>query len=60
MPRNDDWKVFLGIHRNRPDVHAKPEEVVTKLVAEEAAIVTEAVGVDTGPRHALRRTGAGV
>ena len=40
-PRNDDWMVFLEILRNRPDVHAKPEEVVTRLVAQEAAIKRE-------------------
>ena len=41
VPRNDDWKVFLEILRNKPDLHAKPEEVVTKLVAQEAAIKRE-------------------
>ena len=41
MPRNDDWKVFLEILRNKPDLHVKPEEVVTKLVAQEAAIKRE-------------------
>ena len=41
VPRNDDWKVFLEILRNRPDIHAKPEEVVTKLAVQEAAIKRE-------------------
>ena len=33
VPRNDDWKVFLEILRNKPGLRVKPEEVVTKLVA---------------------------
>ena len=41
VPRNDDWKVFLEVLRNKPDLPVKPEEVVTKLVAQEAAIKRE-------------------
>ena len=29
----NDWKVLLEILRNKPELHAKPEEVVTTLVA---------------------------
>ena len=39
VPRNDDWRAFLEILRNKSDLHAKPEEVVTMLVAQEAAIL---------------------
>ena len=39
--RDDGWKVFLEVLRNKPDLHAKPEEVMEKLAAPEAAIKRE-------------------
>ena len=39
--RNDDWRAFLEILCNKSDLHVKLEEVVTKLVAQEAAIKRE-------------------
>ena len=39
LPRNDDWKVFIEIMRDKDGtISMKPEEVVTKLLAQEAAI----------------------
>ena len=49
VPRNDEWKVFLEIPHNKSDLHVKPEEVATKLVAHEAAIKREkGMSADSG------------
>ncbi|KAF8535289.1 hypothetical protein BDD12DRAFT_856103 [Trichophaea hybrida] len=42
IPRDDDWRVILEIMRDKSDsIATKPEEVVTKLIAQEAAIKRE-------------------
>ena len=39
LPRNEDWKVFIEIMRDKDGtISMKPEDVVTKLLAQEAAI----------------------
>lgn len=46
VPRKDDWNGFLEILGSKPDRHVKPDEVVTQLMVQEAAIERE-MGMST-------------